>query len=386
MSKNKNYYAILMAGGVGSRFWPISTQKFPKQFHDMLGTGDTLIQKTFNRLSKLIPKENIFILTNRIYKDLVVEQLPHVTNRQVVLEPAMRNTAPCILYAALKIQKENPDAVMIVAPSDHWIEDEDAFAGNVATAFEFCKVNNALMTLGIIPTFPNTGYGYIEYDSVNEALEVSEDGDLVSSQTHRQAQCDTSDTTIKSVNQFREKPDYETAKSFIEQGNFLWNAGIFIWSVSSVIEAFQKNQPQLFQLFEKGVSVYNTEFEDDFIRDNYAKAENISIDYAVMETSKNVFVIPATFDWNDLGTWGSLYDKLDKDASNNAVVNAKMLSEDASGNMIRTKGDKVVIVDGLNDYIIVDKDEVLLIYPKQKEQDIKEILQSVKEKFGESYG
>ncbi|MCT4630259.1 mannose-1-phosphate guanylyltransferase, partial [Winogradskyella sp.] len=357
---NKNYYAILMAGGVGSRFWPVSTQNFPKQFHDMLGTGETLIQKTFSRLAKLIPEENIFILTNERYNDLVFEQLPSVTKRQVVLEPAMRNTAPCILYASLKIKKENEDAVMIVAPSDHWIEDENAFSSNVQTAFDYCASNDALMTLGITPTFPNTGYGYIEFDK-ERSLSVTE---------------------VKSVNQFREKPDYQTAKSFLEQGNFLWNAGIFMWSVKSVVEAFQRNQPELFQLFESGYNAYNTEFEDDFIRDNYPKAENISVDYALMEKSNNVFVIPATFDWNDLGTWGSLYDKLDKDENSNAVVNSRVLAEDASGNMIRSKKDKIVVVDGLKDYIIVDKDEVLLIFPKAKEQDIKKVLQNVKATFG----
>jgi mannose-1-phosphate guanylyltransferase len=359
--KNKNYYAILMAGGVGSRFWPVSTQNFPKQFHDMLGTGDTLIQKTFNRLAKLIPEENIFILTNESYNDLVFEQLPGITKRQVVLEPAMRNTAPCILYASLKIQKENEDAVMIVAPSDHWIEDENAFTSNVKTAFDYCENNNALMTLGITPTFPNTGYGYIEYDK-------------------------SSTTEIKSVNQFREKPDYETAQSFLNQDNFLWNAGIFMWSVKTVVSTFKQNQPELFELFEKGYNVYNTEFEDDFIRDNYGKAENISVDYALMEKSDNVYVIPATFDWNDLGTWGSLYDKLEKDNNSNAVVNSKTLLEDASGNMIRSKEGKIIVVDGLKDYIIVDKDEVLLIFPKAKEQDIKKVLQNVKANFGESYG
>ncbi len=350
-----------MAGGVGSRFWPISTKEFPKQFHDMLGTGETLIQKTFHRLAKIIPQENIFILTNEIYNDLVFAQLPQVTKRQVVLEPAMRNTAPCILYASLKIQKENKDAVMIVAPSDHWIEDENAFTQNVQQAFDFCAENDALMTLGIQPTFPNTGFGYIEFDK------------------------ETKDA-IKTVEQFREKPDYKTAKEFIAQGNFLWNAGIFMWSANSVVNAFKNNQPELFSLFEQGYDVYNTDFEDDFILENYAKAENISVDYAIMEKSENVYVLPATFDWNDLGTWGSLYDKLDKDENNNAVVNARTLTEDASGNMIRTKKDKIVVVDGLQDYIIVDKDEVLLIFPKAKEQDIKKVLQKVKDNFGENYG
>lgn len=359
--QNKNYYAILMAGGVGSRFWPVSTEQFPKQFHDMLGTGDTLLQKTFQRLNKLIPTENILILTNEKYNDLVLQQLQHVKQRQVVLEPAMRNTAPCILYASLKIQKENPDAVMIVAPSDHWIEDEDAFSQNVQQAFKFCEQNDALMTLGIKPTFPNTGYGYIECGNAS-AENISE------------------------VIQFREKPDYETAKQFLSQGNFLWNAGIFMWSATSVINAFKNNQPELFEHFNKGIETYNTATEAEFIEENYAKAENISVDYAIMESSKNVYVIPATFDWNDLGTWGSLYDKLDKDNANNAVVNAKTLVEDASGNMIRTAKEKVVVVDGLNDYIIVDKDEVLLIFPKTKEQDIKNVLQKVKDQFGEHYG
>ncbi|MFL1011756.1 mannose-1-phosphate guanylyltransferase [Flavisericum labens] len=358
---NKNYYAILMAGGVGSRFWPVSTREFPKQFHDMLGTGDTLIQKTFGRLADLIPKENIYILTNERYNDLVLEQLPEVTQKQVVLEPAMRNTAPCILYASLKIQKENPDAVMIVAPSDHWIEDEKTFSSNVKQAFEFCSKNDALMTLGIQPTFPNTGYGYIEFDK-------------------------TSPEAIKAVNQFREKPDYETAKMFIAQGNFLWNAGIFMWSVKSVIKAFKNNQPELYQLFERGIPSYNTGDESGFIKENYPNAENVSVDYAIMEKSNNVFVIAAEFDWNDLGTWGSLYDKLDKDSDNNAVVNARTLAEDATGNMISTRKDKIVVVDGIEDYIIVDKEEVLLIFPKSKEQDIKKTLQQVKDKFGEKYG
>lgn len=359
--KNKNYYAVLMAGGVGSRFWPVSTQEFPKQFHDMLGTGETLIQKTFHRLAKLIPEENIFILTNERYNDLVFEQLPEVTQRQVVLEPAMRNTAPCILYAALKIQKENPDAIMVVAPSDHWIENESAFTQNVQLAFDFCEHNDALMTLGIQPSFANTGYGYIEYDQ-------------------------SSLREVKQVNQFREKPDYATAKSFLKQGNFLWNAGIFMWSIKSVINAFKNYKPELFELFESGMNTYNTNNEFDFIQENYAKAENISIDYAIMEQSSNVYVLAAEFDWNDLGTWGSLYDKLQKDTSNNAIVNARVSLNDTSGNMIRTQDDKIVVIDGLKDYIIVDKNEVLLIYPKTKEQDIKKVLQNVKDEFGEQYG
>ena len=357
---NKNYYAVLMAGGVGSRFWPISTSENPKQFHDMLGTGDTLIQKTFQRLNKFVPTENILILTNERYNDLVLEQLPMVKQEQVVLEPAMRNTAPCILYAAMKIQKMNENAVMIVAPSDHWIEDEDAFAKDVTACFKKCESEDVLCTLGIKPSFPNTGFGYIEYNKADKA-------------------------PIKKVNQFREKPDYETAKDFLAQGNFLWNAGIFMWSAKTIVNAFQNFQPKQYSLFRDGLVCYNTGDEKKFISENYPKAENISIDYAILENSKAIYVKEATFDWNDLGTWGSLYDKLDKDENKNAIVNAKVLTEDANGNMIRSKAGKVVVVDGLNDYIIVDKDEVLLIYPKTKEQDIKQVLNKVKNTFGDEF-
>ena len=337
-----------MAGGVGSRFWPVSTTELPKQFHDMLGAGSTLIQKTFNRLSKLIPAENILILTNERYNDLVLEQLPMVKPEQVLLEPAMRNTAPCILYASLKIQKMNPNAIMVVAPSDHWIEDEDEFARNLKQCFDFCQKEDALMTLGIQPTFPNTGFGYIEFDK-------------------------NDDNPIKKVNQFREKPDYATAKSFLEAGNFLWNGGIFIWSVQSITLAFKKFQPQMNALFSKGIESYNTNLEQKFINLNYATAENISIDYAIMENAKNVYVLPATFDWNDLGTWGQLHEKLDKDEHNNGVINAKVILENASNNIVRSDANKLIVIDGLNDYIIVDKGGVLLIYPKSKEQDIKRI-------------
>lgn len=337
-----------MAGGVGSRFWPVSTTDFPKQFHDMLGSGETLIQKTFSRLSKLVPVENILVLTNERYNDLVLQQLPLVSQEQILLEPAMRNTAPCILYASLKIKKQNPDAVMVVAPSDHWIEDENAFVENLKTCFDYSSNQDALMTLGITPTFPNTGFGYIEYDKLDT-------------------------NSIKKVNQFREKPNYETAKSFLEAGNFLWNGGIFIWSVKAITLAFEQFQPQMSALFAKGYESFNTSSEKQFISENYADSENISIDYAILEKASNVFVLPATFDWNDLGTWGSLHEKLNKDAHNNTVVNATVILENASNNIIRSEAKKLVIIDGLDDYIIVDNENVLLIYPKSKEQDIKRI-------------
>ncbi|WP_340203209.1 mannose-1-phosphate guanylyltransferase [Ascidiimonas sp. W6] len=357
---NKNYYAILMAGGIGSRFWPVSTTDFPKQFHDMLGTGETLLQRTFGRLNTLIPKENIFILTNERYEKLVLDQLDGVEARQIVLEPAMRNTAPCILYAALKIQKENPEALMIVAPSDHWIEDEAAFTANIQSCFDACTKEGVMLTLGITPTFANTGYGYIEYEK--------------------------NQNEIKKVTQFREKPTYEIAKQFIDSGNFLWNAGIFMWSVATIVNAFKNHQSDLYDLMYGGMAVYNTPDEKTFIRDNYPKAENISIDYAILEYAKSIYVLPATFDWNDLGTWGSLYDKLEKDTHSNAIVNAKVIAQEASGNMIRTSKDKVVVIDGISDYIIVDKEDVLLIYPKSKEQDIKQVLKKVKDTYGNHLG
>ena len=353
MTMNKNYYAILMAGGIGSRFWPVSTADFPKQFHDMLGSGETLIQKTFSRLAQIIPIENILILTNEKYNDLVLEQLPMVKQEQVLLEPAMRNTAPCILYASLKIKKQNPNAVIVVAPSDHWIVDEKSFLANLNSSFDFCAKDNVLMTLGIIPNFPNTGYGYIEYDKSDE-------------------------NQIKKVIQFREKPDYETAEKFINAGNFLWNGGIFIWSVKSILSAFEIFQPQMNALFLKGYNQYNTNEEPLFIAENYGLSENVSIDYAVMENAQNVYVLPATFDWNDLGTWGSLHEKLEKDENNNSVVNATVLLNNSNNNIISTAKNKLVIIDGLEDFIVVDKENTLLIYPKSKEQEIKGIVAGLK--------
>ncbi len=352
---NKNYYAIIMAGGVGSRFWPVSTPEFPKQFHDMLGTGETLVQKTFARLSQLIPKENILILTNDKYRGILKEQLPAITDAQIVLEPDMRNTAPCILYASMKIKKQNPNAVMIVAPSDHWIEDEVQFVSNLQRSFDICEHDSVLMTLGILPTFPNTGYGYIEFDKLDS----------------RQ---------VKKVMQFREKPDYQTAKKFIQKRNFLWNSGIFIWSVEAILKAFENHQPEMYQLFSEGYELLNTAEEASFIKENYNKAANISIDYAVMENADNVYVLPATFDWNDLGTWGSLYDKLPKDEYENAMINGQLFVENATNNIVRTSPGKLVVLGGLEDYIIVDKDDVLLIYPKKKEQDIKQIVLNLNEK------
>lgn len=351
---------MIMAGGVGSRFWPVSTAAFPKQFHDMLGTGETLLQKTFRRLSGCIPAENILILTNERYRHLVSEQLPEVALHRILLEPAMRNTAPCILYAALKLRKENPEALMLVAPSDHWIEDEAAFREDIVQCFHTCAQEEVLMTLGIPPAFPHTGYGYIRYKEER-------------------------DNPVKKAIKFTEKPDYEAAKEFVKQGNYLWNAGIFVWSAESIIAAFAHFQPKMYELLGEGMDTYNTASEAAFIEAHYPRAENISIDYALMEKAGNVYVLPATFDWNDLGSWGSLYEKLEKDGCGNAVIHAKAYLEAASGNMIRTSENKLVVINGLQDYIVVDKEAVLLIYPKAKEQELKKTLEKVKDTLGSRY-
>lgn len=356
---NKNYYAVIMAGGVGSRFWPISTKQLPKQFHDMLGKGNTLIQQTFNRFENLIPSKNIFIATNENYADLVQKQLPEIAAKQIVLEPEMRNTAPCILLSALKIYKENPNAVMIIAPSDHWIENESEFLNNVSTAFDFCKKNDALFTLGITPNSPNTGYGYIQFKR--------------------------SESSIKKVINFTEKPNLEKAKEFLENGNYLWNAGIFVWSVKSILKSFQMHLPKMYALFTEGNKNYNTSSEKEFIKANYKKSENISIDFGIMEKADNVFVLPVDFGWNDLGTWGSLYEKLPKDNQQNASIGADVIYRDSKNNMIATQSGKKVVIQGLKDFIVVEKEDVLLICPKSDEQDIKKITQDVKNKFGDTY-
>ena len=352
--KNKNNYAVIMAGGIGSRFWPMSTGEFPKQFHDMLGTGESLLQKTFKRFKKIIPTENILISTNKKYKNLVLEQLPEINENQLLLEPVMRNTAPCVAYASHKIHAKNKDAVMVVAPSDHWIDDETEFQKNIQTSFDACAKNDILLTLGIQPSNPNTGYGYIQYDKQDK-------------------------NTIKKVLKFTEKPNLETAKQFLQEGNYLWNAGIFIWSTKAILEAYKKYLPAMDTLFATGKTEYNTNTENNFIKNNYPNAENISIDFGIMEKADNVYLLPVDFGWNDLGTWSSLYEKLEKDKNDNAVLNAQTIFRDAKNNIIRTEKGKKVVIQGLENFIVVEKDDVLLICPKDQEQDIKQIVAEVKQ-------
>lgn len=357
---DKNHFAVLMAGGVGSRFWPVSTTRHPKQFRDLLGTGETLIQTTFKRLNRLVPSENILILTNEAYLKLVQDQLPELSRQQIVLEPVMRNTAPAVLLAAMKIQKKSSDAVMVMAPSDHWIEDEEAFVKDVSFAFKAAKEEEKIITLGIEPTFPNTGFGYIK----------------------------TEDSTgrIKKVQRFTEKPSFEHARAFLKEGNYSWNAGIFIWNTSYILKSFQRNLPEMFELFSRGEEQLNSIGENEFVKETYPAAENISIDYGILEREQKVFMIPASFDWNDLGTWGSLYAQVDKDEDQNAVLNARVVSKNATGNIISSVNGKTVVVEDLNDFIIIDENEVLLIVPKNKEQEIKEIRGKVQKTFGEHLG
>ncbi|WP_029037094.1 mannose-1-phosphate guanylyltransferase [Salinimicrobium xinjiangense] len=358
----ENNFAIIMAGGVGSRFWPVSTAVHPKQFIDLLGKGESLIQTTFNRLSQLVPVQNIFILTNEAYESLVKKQLTEITEEQIVLEPVMRNTAPAVLLAALKINKINKDAVMIMAPSDHWIEDEAAFSVDVEKAFEAARGANRIITLGIRPTFPNTGYGYIKFDPQEEAQ-------------------------VKPVEVFTEKPSYELAQKFLSSGNHLWNSGIFVWNVNYILQAFKNNLPQMYRIFSVETEVFNTSGEKKFIKDTYPAAENISIDYGILEKEKGtVYVIPASFDWNDLGTWGSIYSESAKDDQQNAVLNVRLIAENASGNIITSDKNKVVVIDGLNDHIVVDEKNILLIVPKEKEQEIKNIREKVQRKYGDNLG
>lgn len=350
-----NYYAVIMAGGVGSRLWPVSTENNPKQFHDLLGTGESLLQKTFYRINQLVPSKNILIATNQRYKELILKQLPEISSEQLLLEPTMRNTAPCILYAALKIRQQNENAVMLVAPSDHWIENETEFLKNIETSFNACSKEDILMTLGIQPNHPNTGYGYIQFEE--------------------------NASGIKKVQTFTEKPNLEKATQFLASGDYLWNAGIFVWSVSSILDSFKKHLPEMVNILETEDNVYNTNFEDDFIKRNYEKCENISIDFGIMERSEKVHVLPVDFGWDDLGTWGSLYNKLGKDTHQNATVGATTIFKDANGNMVSTKNGKKVVVQGLQDFIVVEKDDVLVICPRKDEQDIKQLRTEAKEKF-----
>jgi len=355
---NNNNYAVIMAGGIGSRFWPMSKESRPKQFIDILGTGETLIQQTFRRLSKICPKENILIVTNKNYKELCLEQLKNVDKNNILCEPTMRNTAPCIAYAAFKIYSKNQDANMIVAPSDHLITNEDEFVKVVNNGMRMTAKYDILLTIGIQPSRPDTGYGYIQ--SSNSKLEGN--------------------PIIKKVKKFTEKPSQELALQFLDSGDFLWNSGIFIWSAKTIIKSFRKHLRNIYDVFEEGNSFYNTKKENSYIDRIFPECNNISIDYGVMEKSDSVYVFPADLGWSDLGTWSSLYTYLDLDKNQNAVQGNNVFLYDSGNNIVKIPNEKLVVLQGLNGYIIVENDGILLVCKKEDEQEIKEFVSDIKKK------
>ncbi len=361
MIKNKNNYVAIMAGGIGSRFWPVSRVDLPKQFLDILNTGKTLIQSTFERFAQFIPIENIYIVTSYQYKEITRKQLPDLPEENIVCEPSRKNTAPCVAYISYKIQQLNDNANLICAPADHLILDDVAFIKISLEALEFTEKNNALLTLGIKPFQPNTGYGYIQYEqhAVND--------------------------NIYKVKTFTEKPDLELAKTFIASGDFLWNAGIFVWKTKSIISAFEKYLPEMHELFDGAKNAMNSEMENEAIEVIYPLCVNISIDYGILEKAENVYVIPSSFGWSDLGTWGSAYENLEKDYHENAVAGDNIILFDSSKNIVHTTGDKLTLLQGLDNFIVVDTPDALLVCKKENEQNIKEYLAEIRRNKGDKY-
>lgn len=345
-----------MAGGIGSRFWPASRTANPKQFLDILGVGKSLIRLTFERFQKLCPTSNIFVVTHQMYKDLVLQHLPELNESQVICEPSRNNTGPCVAYTAFKLHDLNPNANLVVAPSDHVILKEDIFIQKLEKALAYTAENEALVTLGISPTRPDTGYGYIHFEKNGQ-------------------------NGIHKVFSFREKPDLETAKSYLATGDYLWNAGIFIWSTKTILKSFGELAPEIHRLLNASTGVYNSASEATFIEENYPKTPNISIDYAILEKSPNVFTIPADMGWSDLGTWVSLHEESHKDMNGNVVQSNTTLLSNTSNSLVRLPEGKLGVIDGLEDYIVVDEGNVLLIFPKAKEQAIKSVTTEVQKKW-----
>jgi len=352
-----------MAGGVGSRFWPLSRSTRPKQFLDILGTGRTLIQQTYDRYSSFIPKENFLVVTSVSYKDLVLKQLPQLEENQVLLEPLRRNTAPCIAYAAYKIKIKNPDAKLVVAPSDHLILKEEEFVRQIKNGLEFVENRNALLTLGIKPGRPETGYGYIQVKNKVKFKQLN---------------------NLHKVKTFTEKPDSEMAQIFVDSGEFFWNSGIFIWSLPSIIAAFDTHLPGISSLFANGIKLYNTEDEVHFINKTYSECQGISVDYGIMEKAENVYVLTADFGWSDLGTWSSLYDNKDKDLNGNVLSGENVLTYDTSNCIVDVNNEKVAVLHGLDGYIVAESNDTLMICRKEDEQQIKQFVTDVRIQKGDS--
>lgn len=350
-----------MAGGIGSRFWPLSRTDFPKQFLDILNTGRTLIQSTYDRFTLFVPKENIYVVTTNQYKDIVAEQLPDIPVDNILCEPSRKNTAPCIAYISYKLNQLNPEANLICAPADHIILDPAGFEATCLQALKFTYHIKALVTLGIKPTHPNTGYGYIQYDQ----QAVGEN--------------------VFKVKTFTEKPDKDLARTFISSGDFLWNAGIFVWQVKNIVKAFETFLPEMHDVFDAEKNNFSTANEKEAIERIYPQCVNISIDYGVMEKADNVYIIPSSFGWSDLGTWASAYDNLEKDYLENAVTGANVMIIDATKNIVHAESGKLVLLQGLDDFIVVDTQDVLLICKKDKEQEIKEYVAEVKRNKGDKF-
>ncbi len=357
---NPHTYVAIMAGGVGSRFWPGSREARPKQFLDMLGVGKSLLRLTFERFLPICPAEHIFIVTNAAYRDLIKAQIPELSDNQIVCEPSRNNTGPCVAYTAFKLAALDPEANFVIAPSDHIVLQEAAFLEKISQALEFAADHDALLTLGIPPSRPDTGYGYIHF------------GEAVTE-------------NIRKVLRFTEKPNLETARQFLDSGDYLWNAGIFIWSARSILSAYEQFSPDIFQILEPGAGLYNTAEEAAFISDHYPATPNISVDFAIMEKAANVYTLPAEFGWSDLGTWGSLHAECPKDENDNVLQGGRILALDVDNCLVRTPPGKLVVLKDLSDYIVVDEGDVLLIYPKSKEQEIKQVTALVKERYGGEY-
>jgi len=352
-------YVAIMAGGVGSRFWPGSREARPKQFLDMLGVGKSLLRLTFERFLPICPASQIFIVTNAAYRDLILEQIPEISDHQILCEPSRNNTAPCVAWTAFKLAALDPEANFVIAPSDHIVLKEPAFLEKIQIALDYAANNDALLTLGIQPSRPDTGYGYIQMET------------------------ETAPGIFK-VKRFAEKPDLATAQQFVASGEYLWNAGIFIWRASSVLRAYQSLAPDIFSILEKGREVYNTPDEQAFINAAYPTTPNISVDFAIMEKASNVYTLPAEFGWSDLGTWASLHAECPKDENGNALQ-GNVIALDTHDTLVRIPEGKLAVVKDLHDYIIVDTPDALLIYPKSKEQEVKQVTGLVKEKTGGKY-
>ena len=355
-------YCIIMAGGIGSRFWPISRRTMPKQFLDMLGTGKSFIRHTYERFAKIVPPENFLVVTNGSYKPLVLEHIPEIDEDQILSEPVGRNTAPCIAYAAWRLRVAAPDATMIVTPSDHLILDEDEFRRAIVESAEFAERQRALMTIGIRPDRPATGYGYIQ----------------VANQVRLEQKA------VYKVKTFTEKPNLELARSFVESGEFFWNSGIFIWKVDAIMENFERLLPDMHQMFASIAPSYGTPQEQQSIERIYPECRNISIDFGIMEKAGDVYVRCSDFGWSDVGTWGSLYQHSAKDADGN-VAPAENMLYDTKGCIVKVPAGKLAVIEGLEDYIVVDSGDVLMICPKSGEQNIKKFIDDVKFKIGDRF-